>query len=402
MFAKIFTRIRFERALFLVLVLGLLSACTGFVPETGQNDQAIQATQQAFINQAVQSTATISAMQTQIAQLQTQAAVTPTNPPPPTATQVPPTPTLVPTATPVPPTATPSIPCNQADFIADVTVPDGSIATPGMYFSKTWRLRNSGSCTWTSGYDLVFSSGDSLGGPYEQALPGSVAPGQVVDLTVNLTAPGRDGSFRGYWRLRDASGTLFGIGRSGGSFYVDISVRTPQSNNPYDFVGSYCSAEWTTGAGRIPCQGAVDDSRGFVRRIDRPTLESGYVDDEPVLQTHPQMITDGVIRGKYPAFKVENGHYFVAVIGCANKVDACDVKFQLDYQIGNNPIQTLASWNEVYDEQFRIVEVDLSGLRGNNVNLILTVFANGSSNQDYAQWLAPRVVKKNVATPEIQ
>jgi hypothetical protein len=383
----------------------LISACGTIIPDTGTNSDNAAATQQAEILAAVKATATTGAMQTQIAQLQTQVASQPTAGPTPAATQpaataLPPTATVNPTATNIPATPTPSVPCNEAGFVGDVSIPDGSILSPGMYFSKTWRLRNTGSCTWDSDYSLVFINGDRMGGPREQELPGNVAPGQVIDVTVNLTAPARDGFFRGFWRLRDSSGTLFGLGRTSGSFYVDIQVQSPQSNYPLDFVASYCSAEWTSGAGRLPCQGASDDSRGSVQRINNPTLESGYVDDEPVLRMQPQMITDGVIRGKYPAFRVENGHFFVAVIGCANKATKCDVNFQLSYQIDNGSIQTLATWHEVYDEEFRPVEFDLSGLRGNDVNFILTIQANGAPTQDIAQWLAPRIVKKTILTPQ--
>ncbi|MBE0696106.1 MAG: hypothetical protein IH586_04210, partial [Anaerolineaceae bacterium] len=194
----------------IVAALLLISACASIIPDTG-NSADTAATQNAQILAAVKGTATTSAMQTQISQLETQVAITPSAvPAEPTATALSPTATLVPTATQVPPTPTPSIPCNQAGFVDDVSIPDGSILSPGMYFSKTWRLKNNGSCTWTTAYDLVFVSGDLLGGPTEQALPGSVAPGQIIDLTVNLTAPSRNGYFRGYWRLRDASGTLFG------------------------------------------------------------------------------------------------------------------------------------------------------------------------------------------------
>ncbi|MCJ7824862.1 MAG: hypothetical protein MUP44_08185, partial [Anaerolineales bacterium] len=46
-------------------------------------------------------------------------------------------PTPLPTFTPVP-SAT-AIPCDRAEFITDVTVPDGSDYSPGDVFTKTWR-----------------------------------------------------------------------------------------------------------------------------------------------------------------------------------------------------------------------------------------------------------------------
>ncbi len=114
---------------------------------------------------------------------------------------------------------------NRAEFIADVTVPDGSDFTPGQAFVKTWRLRNSGTCTWTSSYKLVFDHGDSMGGPASLSLPGLVNPGQIVDLSVNLTAPGTVGAYTGYWLLRSNEGALFGIGANANiAFWVEIEV----------------------------------------------------------------------------------------------------------------------------------------------------------------------------------
>src|SRR5687768_16536485 len=78
--------------------------------------------------------------------------------------------------------------CDAALFIADVTVPDGSAYSPNASFTKTWRLKNTGTCTWTTAYKLVFVSGAQMGGPGEVNLPAAVAPNTTVDLSVNLTA----------------------------------------------------------------------------------------------------------------------------------------------------------------------------------------------------------------------
>lgn len=383
----------FTNVILLVLSLMILTACSGGIPITGANPDVV-ATQLAQVQSAARATATYSAMSTEIAQLQTQVAGPTATPLPPTltptatATQVPPT------ATPVPPTATPTavpLPCNAAQFIADVTIPDGTTVSAGMTFTKTWRLRNVGACTWTPAYDLLFYNGDLMNAAPVVAMPNYVDPGQYVDISVDLVAPSQEGYYRGYWMMRDGAGAIFGTGQAQNPVFVDVRVVVPQNYNKLDFAETYCLAEWTSGAGRLPCQGQSGDSRGYVRRINNPVLESGYTDDEPVLLTHPQMVNDGIIRGKYPALRIEKGWHFVSVIGCARDVPSCDVRFQLDYQINGGPIQTLGSWHEVYDEQFNLIDVDLSGLAGSDVNLILTVFSNGSSHQDQAQWLAPHI-----------
>jgi hypothetical protein len=114
---------------------------------------------------------------------------------------------------------------NQAEFVADLSVPDGSQIAAGEIFLKSWRLRNMGTCTWDAGYTMFFAGGHRLEAVDAQPLPGVVAPGQEVDLTVAMTAPQLDGNYRGEWLLMDTSGQAFGIGPDGLSpFWVSIVV----------------------------------------------------------------------------------------------------------------------------------------------------------------------------------
>lgn len=142
-------------------------------------------------------------------------------PPQPTATTQP---TTIPTRTLVP---TEAVPCDRVAFVSDVTISDGTEFGPGENFTKTWRLKNTGSCTWTSGYDLVFFGQDAMGGVASVPLPNIVAPNQTVDVSVGLTAPNSAGEYRGDWKLRNSSSVIFGLGASGIPFYVEIVVVSP-------------------------------------------------------------------------------------------------------------------------------------------------------------------------------
>jgi hypothetical protein len=73
-------------------------------------------------------------------------------------------------------------------------------------------LRNSGTCTWTQEYALVFAGGNSLGGPASVPLPNTVAPGETVDLSVSLVAPAANGPYESRWLLRNAEGNTYGVG----------------------------------------------------------------------------------------------------------------------------------------------------------------------------------------------
>ena len=105
--------------------------------------------------------------------------------------------------------------CDSAQFVSDLTIPDGSTVAPGAAFTKTWRLLNNGTCTWNTSYNLMWTGGDAMGPSTMVKLPVSVPPGQMLDLSVNLVAPATAGHYKSLWKLSGPSGTQFGIGASG-------------------------------------------------------------------------------------------------------------------------------------------------------------------------------------------
>ena len=113
--------------------------------------------------------------------------------------------------------------CNDdSEFVADVTVPDGTHFAPGAVYRKTWRVRNTGSCTWDASYRLAFLSGDRMSGPWSAPLGDQdlrpdtlglfpvVQPGEEIDLSVMLIAPESAGAYRGQWTMFAPDGTPFG------------------------------------------------------------------------------------------------------------------------------------------------------------------------------------------------
>jgi hypothetical protein len=289
-------------------------------------------------------------------------------------------------------TDTPETACDRAQFISDVNYPDDTNVSPGTSFTKTWRIRNTGTCTWNSDYDLVFDHGDSMGGPASVPITtGSVAPGQTVDVSVDLTAPASNGTYQGYWTLRNPDGVIFGIENStSGTFWVKIEVGS-SSTMLYSFVDNYCDAEWRSAAGLLPCPGSDSDSEGFVIKLTAPKLENGVTDDEPALWLHPEWVNNGVISGRFPAINIEDGDRFRALIGCLHGGAACNVKFQITYHADGGPLQLLGQWTEIYDGDMTSIDIDLSSLAGQSVEFALVVQANGASNQDWAFWLNPHI-----------
>lgn len=330
-----------------------------------------------------------------------EATATPTETlPPPTQTFTPtplPTVTPLPSATPIPtaiplPTSTP-IPCLLAEFVKDVTVPDGTVFSPGTSFTKIWRVKNTGSCTWTRDYEVIHVRGDDLSGE-DTNFPSSVQPGETVDLYVDMVAPNDEGDYISYWKLANQSQT-FGVGKDGASLTAEIEVEEVviKEGVVYSFANNFCAAVWSSDAGRLPCPGTKDDPDGFVIRLSEPVLEN-RTENEPALWTSPEQVKDGYITGKFPPVKIQDDDRFLADIGCLADSPKCEVRFILRYQIeGDKNIETVDAWYEIYDEKVTRVDIDLSPLDGKSVIFYLTVETYGPYREDNAFWLVPQIYR---------
>lgn len=103
--------------------------------------------------------------------------------------------------------------CDNSVFEGDVTIPDGTILRPGVDFQKIWAIRNTGTCTWDDGYKLVFYAGDRAIDPYDflfRRTDDFVAPGEGINIGINLTAPLAVGQYQGHWKMQNDQGQWFG------------------------------------------------------------------------------------------------------------------------------------------------------------------------------------------------
>jgi hypothetical protein len=163
----------------------------------------------------------------------------PTITPPPTVrlTQIPSTLLPSPLTTYIPAgitqTSQPQVLCDRAAAgnPIDVTIPDNSIISSGQSFTKTWKLVNIGSCTWTPSYSARFFYGDRMEAPEAVALQENVLPSLSVEISIEMVAPSSAGTYQGNWKLSNPSGVMFGIGPNGDSpFWVRIIVPENPSN----------------------------------------------------------------------------------------------------------------------------------------------------------------------------
>lgn len=319
-----------------------------------------------------------------------------------------PSPTLSPTPGPIPTSSlgstrsgsgtgsTVSEDCNKASFVAHVSVAEGAIMFPGVNFTKIWRLKNVGVCSWTKDYKLVYSTGDRMGADKSVPLPKIVPPGSTVDIAVDFTAPEKEGSYQGYWILNDAQGYWFGIGEQKKGFIpIDITVIKPDDIYAYDFAIHYCDAIWQNKKmgddEQLPCPGSPSSSEGFVMLLANPQLESRG-ENELTLWVHPNEERYGWIRGTYPAFEVKSGDRFKAWVGCMADSEKCSLEFFLDYQVNDGDIFNLRSWVETFDGKITEIDLDLSALDGQSVKFILRTKAltyNVSAAQGF--WFVPRI-----------
>lgn len=134
-------------------------------------------------------------------------------------------PAAPPSTTPPPEQAAAADCIDKAAFYGDVTIPDDTGFAQAASFTKTWRFRNEGDCTWDSSYALVFAGGEILNAPLVSPLAASIAPGQIAELSLDMRTPDRGGTFRGYWEFQNGRGVRFGTGAGGHDpFWVQVVV----------------------------------------------------------------------------------------------------------------------------------------------------------------------------------
>lgn len=153
---------------------------------------------------------------------------------------------------------------NDAQFERDVTVPDGTVFAAGQTFDKVWRLRNSGTCAWGTGYQLVLVSGTAMTTNTAVNVP-ATAPGATVDIKVPMTAPSSPGSYTGIWQLRAPSGAFFGA-------RVSVVITVP---SPTGCVGMPNISSFTASATTITAGMSVVLQWGLVSNAESAEIDQG-------------------------------------------------------------------------------------------------------------------------------
>jgi len=102
---------------------------------------------------------------------------------------------------------------HKADYVADVTIPDGVPQQVKSVITKTWAVKNSGTAAWPEGTQLLFVGG-TLAPATVAADKGVTVPlaktGETVNISVQVKIPEKEGRYTGYYRLATADGKRFG------------------------------------------------------------------------------------------------------------------------------------------------------------------------------------------------
>lgn len=133
------------------------------------------------------------------------------------------------------PSAIPSGCTDNMAYVADVTYDDKNMTappqvTPGQSFVKTWRVKNTGTCTWVNGYQLSYAYGntsDAAMGGKPVPITSPIAPGATTDLSAALTAPRTPGTYQGFWQMVNDHGRPFGQ-----TIWVGVTVVDPNKPTP--------------------------------------------------------------------------------------------------------------------------------------------------------------------------
>merc|ERR1719265_2633821 len=126
----------------------------------------------------------------------------------------------------------------KARFIADVTLPDGTVVEAGSKVTKIWKLHNHGSKDWSEGTQLLHVGGDTLLETAEPVIVDAAGANAEIDVAVDLVAPEKPGRYISCFRLAGPRGMRFGQ-----RIWVTLVVAADSADQDQDL-----SAESSDGA----------------------------------------------------------------------------------------------------------------------------------------------------------
>jgi hypothetical protein len=289
------------------------------------------------------------------------------------------------------PTPTPN--CYSSDLVKVITIPNGTVLPAETHFTKIWRIKNTGTCTWDNDFLFVYAGDDGFSAKISNPLPKVVRPGETMDMYLDMIAPPIAGDFNSRWALfDDDTDTLFGYGPDDRAFRVNISVTTDFSGVIFNYVNQLCTAQWFNDNGRLLlCNEGFNNPRGFaIKRQAAPDHDP--TNPVNLLWTHPRMEVGGSIVGLYPYVRIPANSHLTGEIGCLEDNPNCNITMKLYYQIFGNAPELMIEYDEIADDQANVFDLNIDGLRNKYVSFHLYVVANAAPQQAAGYWLSTRIV----------
>jgi hypothetical protein len=250
-----------------------------------------------------------------------------------------------------------------------------------------------GTCTWAEDYALVFSKGELMAGKSPVTLGRVLAPGDTMEVSVNLVAPAAGGVYSSRWMLQNSSGETFGLAPVNQPLSLLISVG-PHATVALDFVDQACTATWSSATGEMKCPNTEDIVAGAVNPVESTIAETGTEFNLPALEVIPNEGTDGKVIGTYNLLQIQENDIFTTIIACSDNQPGCNLVFELLADPGDHQLIMLGRWLETTDGAHQKVAVDLSPYAGKTFRLILSVTStNNTAYDNKGLWISPVILR---------
>lgn len=281
-----------------------------------------------------------------------------------------------------------------------VSMGEGSQVFSGEVFHVTWRLRNIGETVWNDQYNLVHIKGNSFGQAEKIPFSFEALPGDIIDVTLVLTAPTERGMYLGEWLIEAPDGSLFGM-ELDGSEPLPVSVEV--TGNPltssfrqiFRMYVDYSTAEWRdqNGPALVSVNGNIG-LHGYVTRENYPLFAGALQEDEPTIVMMPPRGEGGYISGKFPAFVIEPSDYLVTRVGCQEPHKFCDVTLKILVQVeGEDDVEVLWERDKEYTGEWILIRRNLTRYAGKAVHFIFVVESKGNNIDDVIGWFVPAIYR---------
>jgi hypothetical protein len=309
------------------------------------------------------------------------------------------TPTPQMTSSPTPVENTPG-PKNIGLLLGMVSMGEGSQLFSGEVFHVTWRIRNIGETVWNDQYNLVHVKGNNFGWAEKIPFSFEALPGDIVDVTLVLTAPTTRGMYAGEWLIEAPDGSLFGMELDGSEpLPVSVEVTGNPLTSPFRQIlrlyVDYSTAEWRDQNG--PALVSVDGNiglHGYVTRDNYPLFEGGLQEDEPTIVMMPPRGDGAYLSGKFPAFVIEPSDYLVTRVGCLEPHKFCDATLKVLVQVeGEDEVEVLWETEKEYTGEWILIRRNLTRYAGKAVHFIFVVESKGNNVDDVIGWFVPAVYR---------